>query len=133
MATKAIEEVHICANPESSLNAASFLPLAEGAVPGAVPAMTVPVNGTEVAPFGAFPDPCPLATRDEYAAAAPVAAKFETDSDDSAALVGAAKTCEEAGGVTGPCCVSVVAYGPPDVPIDINRGRRESARSINLI
>lgn len=61
-----------------------------GAVAGVVPAMTTPVSGIDVASFGAFPDPCPFATREEKAAAAPVAAKFEIEADDSAALVGAA-------------------------------------------
>lgn len=57
---------------------------------GVVPAMTTPVKGTEVIPSGAFPDPCPFATREEQAASAPVAAKFEIEADDSAAFVGAA-------------------------------------------
>ena len=117
-ATNTADDAQICVKPESRRYDASELPVPL-VVPrgGAVPAMTVPVSGTEVAPFGAFPTPCPFASRDEYAAAAPVAARLERKALDSAALVGAAKTVVEAGGVMGASCVSVVAKLPPDVPV----------------
>jgi hypothetical protein len=67
-ATQATAVVQMPWKPESSLYDASEFPpdfpVAEGD-PGVVPATTTPVNGTEVAPSGTLPAPCPAATREE--------------------------------------------------------------------
>jgi hypothetical protein len=54
-----------------------------------------------------------------------VAARFEIKAEDSAAFVGGAILADDAGEVTGLCCVSVVAYDPV-VPFS---SRREEGMS----
>jgi hypothetical protein len=109
-ATKATASVQVPLKPVSSLKDASLEPVFElvAEEPGVVPAMTVPVRATDVAPSAAPPDPWPFATREEYAAAAPVAASSEMEAADSYELVGAAIATEDAGEVIGDACVSVV-------------------------
>lgn len=64
--------------------------MAEATLAGGLPAMTCAVSTEDVAPFGALPLPCPLATRLEKAATPPVRASSDAEAADSAELVGGA-------------------------------------------